>query len=273
MRPESNQNRVIKAVLEFLCKTIDVSYQILEYPDEIERNISACDALAIVGSRRVAIEHTSIDSVPFQRRDDNRFIKLLGPLKSELAGKLPTTGHYLLAVDMNVIPIGVKWDDVRQRISKWVQKVAPTLEIGSPSTSSRHFVKEMPQGVPLEITLYRQLGRDGQFNIVRAAPEDLENQRIEVIREALVSRGTKVTKYRNIGYKAILILESYDVALANPPDIGQAFIKSMNELDAAKLQDEVYLVLTDAEPYCIYCLKFGDTVFPRASISKEPYVT
>ena len=267
---------VIKSVLEFISKTINVDFEITEFPDESERNLRACDALARVGCRRVAIEHTSIDSIPFQRRDDKRFIKLLGPLESELSGKLPTPGHYHLHIHMNAIPTGVDWADVRRWIYRWCQKVAPSLEIGDPSTAPRHFVRGVPQGVPFEVTLYRWPGQDGQFKIGRFSPADadLENQREEVVYQALVSRGTKVAGYGRKGFRTMLVLESKDIALANFSVIGQAFVNATKRVCSAQLPDEVYLVETYKEkPFYFCCLKFGYAIFPYANISEEPYVS
>jgi len=264
---------VIKEVLEFLSKTIEVGYKITGHPDEIERNLPACDALARVGFRNVAVEHTSIDSIPFQRGDDNRFMKLLGPLERELAGKLQTPGHYQLVIPMNAIPTGINWADFRLRIREWCSKVARNLEVGGPHTAPRHFVREVPQGVPFEVTLYRWHGRDGQFKIARLCPTDLANQREKVICQALISRGTKVASYRKSGFRTILILESNDVALANATNIGQAFVNATKKVQSVQLPDEVYLVQTGIIPYYFHCLKFGDAIFPSAAISGEPYVT
>lgn len=264
--------KVIKEVLGFLSKIIKVDYEIISLPDEDERNLPACDALALVGTRKVAVEHTSIDSVLFQRRDNKRFMKLLGPLKSELAGKLPTPGHYQLVIPINAIPTGVNWADVRLRICEWIQVNAPNLEIGCPLTAPQHFIKEVPQGVTFEVMLYRWPGRDGQFEIARDCPTDLENQRKKVIYQALISRGTKVTRYRNSGFRTILILESNDIALANASDIGEAFINAMKKVNPARVPDEVYLVETEVEPYYFHCLKFGDRILPDVVISEESYV-
>lgn len=267
------ERKIIKEVLEFLSKTINVSYKIVGYPDESERNLPACDSLACVGIKKVAVEHTSIDSVPFQRRDDQRFIKLLEPLEKELTGKLPTPGHYQLVIHMNTIPTGINWADVRLRILQWCLKVAPNIEIGSPCTAPRHFIREVLRGVPFEVTLYRWTGRDGKFQIARFCPADLTNQRTEVISQALISRGAKVARYRNSGFRTILILESNDISLANASDIGQSFVNAMKKADSVKLPDEVYLVETEAEPYYFHCLKFGDEIFPNVVISEKPYVT
>jgi len=271
LKIDTDAKRIIKKVLDFLSRTINLACEITGFPDEIERNSPACDVSAIVGNREVAVEHTSIDSYPSQRKDDNRFRKVLGPLENELAGKLPAPGHYQLGVNINVIPTGINWDNVRLRIREWCQKVAPTLEIGDPFTAPRHFVRETPEGVPFEVTLGRWPRRDGQFKVVRFFPEDLERQRTEAIYQALASRGPKVAKYRDRGFRTILILESDDIALANDSDIGQAFVNTINKCGSTPLPDEVYLVQSEVEPYDFYCLKFGDTLFPDAAILKEPY--
>ena len=288
---------VIKPVLDFISKTINVCYEIIEPTNEIvktddtEKNKKAPDAVALVGCRKVVIEHTSIDSIPFQRMDDDRFMRVLGPLESELAGKLPTPGHYNLAIHTNVIPTGVDWADVRLKILEWCQKVAPNLEIGDPRTAPRHFVREVPQGVPFEVELSRWPRQDGQLKIARFAPEDtdLENQREEVIYQALISRGNKAAecraKYEKERLRTMLVLESKDIALANFTVIGQAFVNATKRVDSAQLPDEVYLVETYEEkpsgcsiPKVVVnkysgCLKFGDAIFPDADISEEPYVT
>jgi len=271
MKVNSHQNKVIEITLKFIAKSVGVDGQILKYPDEDERNLSACDVLGIVGSKTVAVEHTSIDSIPFQRRDNSRFMKLLGPVEKELSDKLPTPGHYQLITDMDVMPTGINWNEVRARITEWCLKVAPRLEIGSPSTAPKHFVKEKPQGVPFELALYRWPGRDGQCRIARFSPEDLEEKRTEVILQSLRTRGAKVAGYRNDTLRTILILESNDIALGNASDIGKAFVTAVHKIEPALLPDEVYLAETEGEPYYFHCLKINNTLFPDAIILKEPY--
>jgi hypothetical protein len=58
--------KVIKELLEFLSKTINLDYKIIDLPDKNVRNSPACDVLALVGTRKVAVEHASADRVPFQ---------------------------------------------------------------------------------------------------------------------------------------------------------------------------------------------------------------
>jgi hypothetical protein len=60
-------------------------------PDESERNDVAIDAIA----GPLAIEHTSIDTIDGQRRDDARFMDMVADLESELG---PTMTSRLMVV-------------------------------------------------------------------------------------------------------------------------------------------------------------------------------
>ena len=262
---DSQQNKVIKETLEYISRARNVVCEVIDFPDEQERNLPACDVFAIIDGEKVAIEHTSIDSIPFQRRDSRRFIDLLGPLGKELTGKLPKRGNYQLVIDMDVIPVGIKWSFIRSQISEWCQKIASGLVIGSSSTAPKHFIKEKLAGVPFEVTLYRWPFRDGQFRTARFLPSDLENKRVEVIIQSLISRGTKVSGYKDKGFRTLLILESNDIVLANASDIGKAFVKAIGCAKLSKTPDEVYLVETEMTPYYFSCLKMDEILLPESN--------
>ncbi|HBG62059.1 MAG: hypothetical protein A2Y03_06670 [Omnitrophica WOR_2 bacterium GWF2_38_59] len=262
MQRQARQDLIIEEILKSISKSRNLEYMILDKPDIKERNVPACDMIVQIGSEKWAIEHTSIDSIPKQRRDDNRVLKLLFPLRDMLRNKLPVPGHYDLNVDMNVIPTGINWDELRESIALWCINVAPLLKLGSPKTTPSHYRKEKPLGVPFELALYRWPGRDGVFNIGRFAPTDLEEQRALVILETLNSRGVKVVQYKEEGFKTLLILEANDIALANQALISEAFEKVASQLSKDELPDEVYLIETDCQEHFIWCLKSGDQIIP-----------
>lgn len=252
------EKKVIKVVLKYISKKINQPYRIISYPDEVNRNSPACDMLVSFGNKKFAIEHTSIDSIPNQRRDNNRFIKLLSPLKDKLNGKLPTPGHYKLIIDIDVIPTLNKSDGskIYQSIKEWCIKIAPTLSMGGTHSSKKHFERDRIPGVPFELTLYKLPRRDGEFRIGRFSPEQIEEKRKEVLKQALCSRGEKVINYKKEGCYTILVLESNDRALANFNDIGDALNNAIEELKNVELPDEIYLIETEIEDdYEIYCLK------------------
>ena len=253
-----HEKKVIKEVLKYISKKINQPYRIISYPDEVNRNSPACDMLVSFGNKKFAIEHTSIDSIPNQRRDNNRFIKLLSPLIIELNGKFPTPGHYKLIINIDIIPALNKSNGskIYQSIKEWCKKIAPTLSMGGTYSGKKHFKRGKIPGVPFELTLYKSLRRDGEFRIGRFSPEQIEEKRKEVLKQALCSRGEKVINYKKEGYHTILILESNDRALANFNDIGDALNNAVEELKNVELPDEIYLIETEIEDdYEIYCLK------------------
>jgi len=253
-----HEKKVIIEVLKYISKKTNQPYRIISYPDEVNRKSPACDMLVSFGNKKYAIEHTSIDSIPNQRRDNNRFIKLLSPLENELDNKLPTHGHYQLVIDMDVIPAlnRSNGSKIYQSIKDWCIKIAPTLSMGGTHSDKKHFKRDRIPGVPFEITLYRWRRRDGEFRIARFSSEQLEEKRKEVLKQALCSRGEKVANYKREGCHTILILESNDRALANFNDIDNALNNAVEELKNIELPDEIYLIETEIEDdYEIYCLK------------------
>lgn len=253
-----HEKKVIIEVLKYISKKIKQPFRIISYPDEVIRKSPACDMLVSFGNKKFAIEHTSIDSIPNQRRDNNRFIKLLAPLKNELNGKLPTPGHYKLIIDMDVIPALKRSNEskIYQSIKEWCKKIAPTLSMRGTHSDKKHFERDRIPGVPFELTLYKLPGRDGEFRIGRFSPEQIEEKRKGVLKQALCSRGEKVVNYKKEGCRTILILESNDRALANFNDIDNALNNAVEELKNIELPDEIYLIETEIEDdYEIYCLK------------------
>jgi len=128
--------------------------------------------------------------------------------------------------------------------------------MGGTHSDKKHFARNKIPGVPFEITLYKRPRRDGKFRIARFSPEQIEEKRKEVLKQALCSRGEKVVNYKKKGYHTNLILESNDIALANANDIGRALNNAVDQLKNIELPDEIYLIETEIEDnYEIYCLK------------------
>lgn len=261
------ENEVIELVLKFIHDSTSAEWRIIENPDEVERNSPACDAIASYNSKEIAIEHTSIDAVPFQREDDHRFNKLLGPLRTELYGKLPAPGDYLLIIPMNVIPTGIDWNDIRKRIKDWCQSVAANLQIGSPYTTPMHYICKKLKGVPFEVTLYRWPGVDGKFRIARFPPTDLIKESEKIILVAIISKGEKLRYYHDQNFRTMLVFEIKDFMLADPDMIGEAFIRVIENNNQLFIPDEIYLIETELKPYNVKCLKFDTSIYPNTCLS------
>ena len=92
---------VIDAFVSYLCSCGHPGLKVDRRPDEDNRNSADIDAIA--GS--LAIEHTSIDTLPNQRRDSGWFMQAVGGLEQEFpqkAGKYKIIGE-LVRVDGDIV--------------------------------------------------------------------------------------------------------------------------------------------------------------------------
>lgn len=234
----------------------DVS--LIAIPDETEVNHRhrPCDAILKEDQRRLAVELTTIDSFVDQRLDDDRFRRVMGTMEERI-GAIPDWVE--VTIDVRAIPTGYDWYELSSGIETWLLSHLQILPY------ERHVPVQIP-GIPFTVGVRREQGRgNGRIVVMRRAPSDLEEQRCTVLRRALESKRDMLRHYRSEGYAAVLLLETYDVALANRDLICETFKKiSPMELCADAI-DEVYLIETDTRPWAISPLKVGSQIFNEAS--------
>lgn len=239
-------------------------------PEEEEHQRKAVDLRVRGMSSEFVLEHTRVESLPRQIADDHRFQKLLGPLEASLTGRLPTPGHYVLVVASGAVEGAKDGERIRDALAAWVCKKAPALQVGSPSTAPNHYVREVPAGVPFEVTLYRWPGLQGKFMVARSVPNHLEDKRRVRIRRALEAKCPKLHTARGDGQTSVLVFESNDLALANHAVIAEIVVKELSRRD--DIPDEVYLVETEIKPRVVWVFKEGPHLFPDIPDAGPHYV-
>lgn len=269
---DRHRQRVCQAILNFISWRRAQPLSDLQEPDKLERQKTAVDYSFRCGAQHYLLEHTLVESLPGQIQDDRQFMDLLGPLENELNGKLPAPGHYNLTVHFGAVKGAKEKTKIQNLIKAWVLQKAGKLEIGSPATAPRHFIKGKPKDVPFELVLYRWgdlPGLEGRLLIQRFAPDDLEQKRRERIRIALNGKCRKLAESKKSSFRSILVLESNDIALANAVDIGKALILELEE-GQWQIPDEIYTIGTETPHWVIWILKFNDQLFPNVERS-GPY--
>lgn len=239
------------------------SYQILCRPDHQDRSSKACDMIAELGNCRLAIEHTSIQSMPNQR--DKSFRNFFDPLEQELSGRMPKPGRFFLYVHADAAAkLKQKTrEETRNRIRDWCLEQADILELDPP----RHYTEVQPVGVPFELLLCRER-LDGDFRVRQIVPKDLEAKRSEVLYQSLEKRGQKVAGYRLQGYRTILLLEDgvYDLSLGNEQSISQALVEAASDFQTEQLPDEVYLITTITKEWWFYRLRLEEPIVEKLGV-------
>jgi len=168
------------------------------WPDEEIRQSSAIDAIA----GKYAIEHTSIDSLPNQRRDSAWFIKVVKQLEDEFCCTLPFRLN--LKLPYEGIQPGQDWSGITCALRNWVLNQSPSLPVG------HHEIKNVP-GVPFEFyAMKKSSNRIGLF-FGRFLPNDETFP--DRLREQLDRKIKKLSPYKGQNKTTILLVESDDIAL------------------------------------------------------------
>ena len=189
---------VINAFVDHLGIEKYPAIKIDRWPDEENRSEPDIDAIA--GS--LAIEHTSIDSIPNQRRNSDWFMQVVDGLEDEF----PKISFRLnITLKYEAVTIGQDWLAIRQALKQWINTTSINLYFGT------HSINTIP-GVPFDITV-RKSDRTPGIIFSRIAPDD--HSLPERLRKQVDRKIKKLIPYKANGFITLLLLENEDIALMN----------------------------------------------------------
>ncbi len=262
--PLNHEKRVCLAVLETIQQRDGLTFSNLHWADEADRSNPAVDLVFESSSTHFALELTRIESFPGQIEHYHQTQEWVEALVAELRGQLPRPGHYTLSFEVGAVRGFRPNPKSLKALVDWVRARAGGLEMGSPETAPRHFVRERPDGVPFKVALFRWPARgahsDGTLSFSDFVPDDLEGRRRLRIRQALEAKLPKLESMSRAGATTILVLESNDIQLANASAVASALVAELERLQDA-IPDRVWLVETDGEPWDLWELKRDSRIF------------
>lgn len=227
-------------------------------PDRVIRTTKACDAILEGGGIRYAVEHTSLDSYLRQRLDTARFREVLVSLEQRLKGKLPD--HVDVDIPVHAVPAGIDWQELSRLLESWIV----TNLNGLPHDQR---VEVQIPGVPFALGVRRERAAGpGSLFGMRVVPGDLREQRVQVLIERIEAKSAVLSKYSQHGFRTVLIIESDDAALTNREEICEDFQVAVKVQQSTDI-DEVFLVETDTQPWCLTPLKIGEEIMLAAQPS------
>lgn len=168
-------------------------------PDEENRTGPDIDAIA----GHLAIEHTSIDSIPDQRRNSEWFNQAVGGLEDDKHGlrfRLNITLQY------EAVTRGQDWRAIRRVMKDWIKKESAKLEDGP------HLIKAAP-GIPFEFMVRKSSTREPGLFFARIVPK--ESKLGARVRSQVDRKAEKLQSYKEQGFTTLLLIENEDIALMN----------------------------------------------------------
>ncbi|SRR6266542_1317891 len=182
-----------------------------------------------VGATPLAIEVTKVESFSGQHFDDARTAELAARLESSLAAVF---GHGVsIYTPTGAMRRGIDWADVAVRIERYFLNLVGKLPLGG----SRHSVP----GVPFEVLASNEPELGTPFSIGRVAPGEVlvGADLLSSMKQALLHKAERLQEYRHQGARAVLIIESHDIALVSHVDVYVAFLKGRRDLGVSHLDD------------------------------------
>ncbi len=189
---------VVNTFVAYLCKHGYPGLQVDRRPDEENRLSTDIDAIA----GNLAIEHTSIDTVPNQRRDSDWFIRAAGGLEKELP-KIPPFRLNII-IEYDAIAKGQDWAAIRQSLKNWIIEDTPRIVDG------HHIINDIPD-VPFRLHIKKAGDRRPNVIFGRFTPKD--DTLPSRIFQQIERKAGKLSKYHDQGLITVLLIESEDLAL------------------------------------------------------------
>jgi len=196
-----HQDTVVDAFVEYLAAKLYPGLRIIDRPDKKPGTTREIDALAESPKLHLAIEHTSVDTLPNQRQEDVPFSEAIGKLEEELRGKI--NSRVRLNTSFGAVPTGTSWQSVRALLRTWLIEEIPKL----PEGWSTHNI----EGVPFPIDLMKDSTRPHGLYLARSISDD-DTLSIRLSKQ-LKDKADKLRKYKEAGCLTMLLVESSDIAL------------------------------------------------------------
>lgn len=203
---KDNEEAALAGLMEVLPYLTGVRYKSLGCPDE--RNSSTPDVDCIlqpVDAARpsVAAEHTTLEAFRGQRTDGFRSYGIVAAVDSKCRGHVPLDRYFILVVPHDLIARLRKGalEKFTVTASEWVTDVAGTLSVDD------HIKMEYGDHTILLICGGSNPSMNGTIGRIPRRPDNHEELRAESLTVAIDHGIGKFSKYKQLGYDTVLVLE------------------------------------------------------------------
>lgn len=224
------------------------------YPDRVERGEKACDAILATVPVLTAVELTYIESFSGQREDDARFMKILGSIEPEVAGRLD--GSLDITVPIRSILPGSPWEKTRVALTRKILEEHQQLPFSRPVTWT-------VDGIEFRVIRMRRTGGGGRLMAMRSIDVDIKVEQDAVIASALKKKRVKLTPQKAAGLRTALVLEVDDFALQSLSGLQAAFRRVTADRPVEDV-DDVFLIRTAFSPWCVKPLQLDGRVLQKS---------
>jgi hypothetical protein len=187
--------------------------QIDSWPEDDYPGQSVVEAIA----GTLAIEHTSVDTLPEQRRIGKQFMEALAILEF-----LPVKARLSIVVPYELVTVGSDWEAYRLALAHWIVNVSPTLQDG------RHDI-----GLPnTDLTCLAVRASTQPPAVILSRPSEDDRTLAHRVGQQITRKMKKLRRYKANGYTTVLLLETQDQSLMNQHKMLEAVREGVGAIPA-----------------------------------------
>jgi hypothetical protein len=233
MADAGRENLCLDLLLERLRSIDGRSATIVARPERDKTHLVGprpADAIVESDGRLTAVEHTSIDMLPDERRHRHRFGVVVLPLEGSIPPAFPDHG-VSVCVRFGAIPEGVGWEELALSLDAAIKELIPSLpEMRSAWEPSAPW-RAVP-GLPFEVRAHRwpRPGR-GRCMVSQEITQQQGAHLPNDVLRAISAKRDLFSEYSRQKYRTMLILDSDEVDIGS---IAAAFREDRVRDEAAR---------------------------------------
>jgi hypothetical protein len=210
-----SEEKICRIVVEYLISEFEgTNFVITDKPDCNNRTSKDVDYVGKSSDgKKIAIEHTSIDSFSDQRGKSSANASFLEDIRNRVTGALPTNHYFRLILPSNFAKM-LHSQRLKRLASIIADCVTANTDILMQDTDIR--LHMTATGKMIGLTYGGSHPKlNGKIILVQDIPSDIEKQRTQRIRTALREKLPKLNRYRRHNCITVLALEDSDYALSD----------------------------------------------------------
>jgi hypothetical protein len=213
------EDRIAKALIQIIYRREEICFEIESRPDQTNRLEKDIDFLLVSGNRRIAVEHTRIESFKNQISNVHILKQARIKIEEELKGRVPGDRYYVLTLPTEFLRSLKKHDADRQVSTIVAWATQESMGLGE-EQHAKVTLPDADQDVWLECR-WSHKDLNGTVLTILLAPRSLDQKRAERYEKIFKDKLLKLHRYEERQCETLLALEDIDIALSNPMIAGK----------------------------------------------------
>jgi len=251
------EDNIIKALIEIILRREGVCFKIESEPEKINRKTKDIEAILVSNNRRIAVEHTRIESFTNQISNVHHLIPARTRIEDELKGRVPDDRYFVLTLPVEYL-CALSKRDMDKQVSVIIAWAAQESSNLGEKRTAKLTLPDADQNVCLECR-WSSNKLNGTVITSLFAPKSLDQKRSERYEKIFNDKLPKLHLYEERKCETVLALEDIDTALSNL-NVAEDLLQQISHHHKNVIPMSIYYFATTNKNniYEAYVIKEGD---------------